>query len=359
MGCWNHTCAISNLHISAGQRVAVFLIAQNRDTDSYCYTNSMYDPCPVPFYGNYDDYGGVEDCEGYGLPILLESLRHRLYEFGQGPNECHDCEVRRGDFDIEKLFEADHEGRLAIQQHYFHDSDEYDLHRLQEKADEAPLTSSQQFELDRLAAKIKKQDTFRRVTHVVIHGDIFDAIKEKWYIKEYVGQGKGTTGYSNSYNHIYFKDLIASIPEYVRRLQEHYKVEDAGDITSQAFKRMFGFRDLFDWNDECLAGRWLNYFSGSSERWSIVDVNEVITGMANKGQWEDIAKFVEEVLTAAWINSYMASTRKAWVKQVGAGSQHSEHLGYEVLANAMLDVLKAEKEEYGYDEDEDEDEASE
>jgi hypothetical protein len=50
----------------------------------------------------------------------------------------------------------------------------------------------------------------------------------------------------------------------------------------------------------------------------------------------------------------MSYTRKIWVKQTGQGSQNSEPLGYRVLAKATLDILEAERREYGEDEDWDE-----
>jgi hypothetical protein len=362
MGCWNHTCAISNLHVRAGQQVAVFLVAKNQNTDSNCYANSFYDPCPIPFYGEYDDYGGVENCYGAGLPLLMEELKSQLYEFGQGPNEYHDCEVNKDNFDITKLFEADHESRLGIQQHYYHNSDEYDFRELQRKGADAPLTKSQQFELDRLAAKIKKQDTFRQVTHIVIHGDILNSIKENWYIEDYVGDGNGTTGYSNSYNHVYFKDLIASIPEFIRRMQEKFGADESGDSTTRMFRRFGGFRDVFEYNDPCLAGQWIVSLAGagSSTRWSIVNTNDVICDLAEAKKWDELAKIAEEFLLAAWVNVYMSYTRKHWTPQTGAGSQNSEPLGYKVLAEAVLRVLEEERKEYAEYEDDDEgDEATE
>jgi hypothetical protein len=83
MGCWNGTCAVSNLHVTAGQDVIVFLLLKNNEHRSFCYGNALYDICPIPFYGKYNDYGAVEDCTGFGLNIVVEALRERLYEPGR------------------------------------------------------------------------------------------------------------------------------------------------------------------------------------------------------------------------------------------------------------------------------------
>jgi len=365
MGSWNHTCAISNLHVTGGQDVFVFLLLKNQNSDnsSFCYGNALYDVVPLPFYGEYDEYGGVVDCHGFGLPIIIDHLKAKLYKFGQGPNSSHDCEVNAETFDVDKLFEADHENRLGIQDPSRWNSDDYQIGQLEKIRDEKGLTDSQQFELDRLAAKIRKVDTFRQVTHVVVHGDVAKAILEKWYIEDYVGDGKGTTGYGNNYNHIYFKDLIGFIPAYIQAKKDGKErlQRESAEAGNDPEKRMALYRlltkyDRGDWNDPNLAARWLNYFdsSGSGNVWDLIPVKECISEYVEADQWEDLASFVKEVLTAAWINSFMSHTRKIWVKQSGQGSQISEPLGYRVLAEAVVGILDAEKAEYGEDEDWDE-----
>lgn len=362
MGSWNHTCAVSNLHVKSGTEVFVFLLLKNKKVDgsSFCYGNALYDVVPLPFYGKYDDYGGVEECHGFGLPIILDHLKQRLYKFGQGPNQYHDCEVTPENLTIEKLFEADHEGRLGIQDHTHYDSDDYDRSELEKIRDESGLTDSQQFELDRLAAKIKKVDTFRQVTHVVIHGDIAKSILEKWYIEEYVGQGKGTTGYGNNYNHVYFKDLVNFIPDFVeqKKADKAQYLAGAASAGNDPVKRMQLYRILSSgdrdaWNSTNLATRWIGYFSGggSSSVWGLINVKECISDYVEDDDWEGLASFAKEVLTAAWINSFMSHTRKIWVKQSGQGSQNEESRGYRVLSQATLDILDAEEKEYASYED--------
>lgn len=358
MGSWNGTCAVSNLHVHAGQKVAVFLLLENKNKRSFCYGNAMYDVCPIPFYGEYNDYGAVENCHGFGLNIVLKELRDRLYEFGQGPNSAHDTPVNKGNFDIDMLFEADHEDRLGIQETSRWNDDEYDQRELEKQRLEKGLTESQQFELDRLANKIKQVDTFRRVTHVIIHGDVFDDIMTKWYIEDYVGGGLGTQGYNKNYNHIYFKDIVDSIPEYIAAKKK--QIEELTSITdaqSKALRRMM-MRD--EWNSPNIATKWLNNFNrGSSMEFGLVPVEELISEYIDAGDWDGLAEFVKETLTGAWVNSFMSYTRKAWAQTSGKGSQNSEELGYRVLVNSMtriLDAEKAEQEEWDLDEEEPTDE---
>lgn len=345
MGCWNGTCAVSNLHVTAGQEVAVFMLLENKEGKSFCYGNAYYDVCPLPFYGEYNDYGAVENCHGFGLPIVLDAIKDRLYEFGTGPNDCHDIAVNKGNFNIEMLFEADHEDRLGIQDAKSWNSDEYHYRELDRMRLEKDLTPSQVFELDRLANKIKKVDTFRRVTHVIIHGDIFNDIMTRWYIESYVGDGKGNKGRGNNYTHIYFKDIENSIPEYVEEKKKAYEELLATEDPKLRMSLMrYSSRD--DWDSPNLAAKWLRSFdSGESMTFGLIHVREYISEYEEKGDWNGLAAFLKETLTAAWVNSFMSYTRKAWAKPVGMGSQNSEHRGYELLIQSMSDIIAAEKAE--------------
>lgn len=350
MGCWNGTCAVSNLHVMNGQKVAVFMLLKNSKIDSFCYTSAMYDVVPVPFYGNYNDYGAVENCHGFGLPIVLAAIKERLYEFGTGANEVHDIAVNKDNFDIEMLFEADHEDRLGIQDSNSWSSEEYQERRLRDMRQLDGLTPSQEFELDRLANKIKKVDTFRRLTHVIIHGDVFDDIMNKWYIEDYVGEGKGNFGYKNSYTHIYFTDIEESIPEYVAGRKKSYEeIKKEEDTAARLILMRLGHKD--EWGSPNLASKWLRGIDDNDSPFDLISVSEYIREYENKEDWDGLSLFLKEVLTASWVNSFMAYTRKAWTKQIGAGSQNSDELGYRILLDSMTRILDAEKSELDDDED--------
>ena len=336
MGSWNGTCAISNLHITHGTKVAVFILLENKDKKTFCYNNAAYDICPVPFYGEYNDYGGVENYHGFGLNLVVEAIKNNLYEFGQGPNPCHDCVVNRDNFDIEKLFEADGEDRLGIQFTNYFNNDEYDKRELEQQRLESGLTNSQMFELDRLVNKIKKVDNFRRITHVIVHGDVFDSILQKWYIEQYVGKNKGTYGYDKSYVKVYFKDIIDSIPEFI-------------DIEKLKFQNGLKFNRYLrggDWNNPNLAVKWLNNFDSSNRSYGLIDVREYIMEYISNQDWNGLEQFAKEVLTTAWINCFMEHTRKLWTQQCGMGSQRNNPDGYILLADTVKDILKAEYAEY-------------
>lgn len=347
MGCWNDTCAISNLHVGYGADVVVLMLLENRERKEFVYSNALYDVCPIPFYGKYDDYGGVDDCHGYGLNIVVEAIKSRLYEFGQGPNSLHDCVVNKSIFDVSLMFEADQKGRLGIEEAGRFNGDEYDLRALRGMDKKEELTPSQLFELDRLANKLKKVDSFRQVTHVVIRKDVVDGIMENWYYEEYVGKEEGNKGYNNSYKHIYFKDVIASIPEYINRVKvDHEESKSKGKIS-----RLYG-RKLFLYNDSCYAGVYMESFNrDSTMSFGLVYMSELINGLIDNEKWDELAVLAKEALTVYWLNMFMSHSRKLWSKQTTSGGQSSDGLPYEVLSNVILKVLAEERKEYGDDDE--------
>jgi UDP-2,3-diacylglucosamine pyrophosphatase LpxH len=337
---------ISNLHIIHPQRVVVFLIAENLRFSDFYGTTGQYTPCLIPFYGKYDDYGGVEECEGPALDLILDKLRDQLFEMDVGKNKSHDIEVKKKGFNIDLLFQADHEGRLGIvdlESPRWTAREKYDV--LMEKIGKKRPTSEQQARLDELLNIMKKPEPMmRKVKHVVIHGDIFDKIINEFYIEDYVGENKGTHGWQNSYTRTYFKDIVAEIDDTVEFIMQQYLLDN----------RLFGhtrFRRPFDTEIDNRVLKWLQAFDGHRTDTAIVQLGDTVIELAEKEKWKEIKSLIHEALVGIWINRYMTDVRKSWAPTIGLGSQQAETHGYELLINAMSEIIKKEKEEY---EDDDE-----
>ncbi len=339
MGSWNHTCAISNLHITSGQDVTVFLLVRkhisHEDTTGTAVYNNVI---PLPFYGKYDDYGGVEDCHGFGIPIIMDSLKSRLYKFGKGANQYHEIEVTPENLSIEMLFEADHEGRLGIHDPAHFRQTEYSIAALQEQSREQQLSDSEQFELDRLMSVITKEETFRKVSHVVIHNDIMKAILENWYVDSYVGDNRGTSGFGNAYIRTYFKDIIGDIDKYIASVKSLVPAD----------LEFFSFRRASDLSFNH-AEKFMPKSYGYGAPWALVDVSDIVDQYINDSQWDELKQFMTEVLTAVWVDMFMRYTRKSWIVPNGTGSQANYTHGYEVLSQAVSDIIANEKAEYEAD----------
>lgn len=330
MGSWNGTCAISNLHVTSGTEVAVFMLLKNRVEGSFCYGNALYTPCPIPFYGEYDDYGGVGECKGFGLPLVIDAIKSQLFEFEQGDNQYHDISVKRDNFDEKLMFEADHEGRLGIFK-----LDNYEIMmtkmEIEDLKEQDGLTDAERTRLDMLYARLAQpQDAFQRVTHVIIHGQVFKDICEKHFVENYCPDQGG-----DPYKIMYLKDYLDYIPAYIERVKEL-----RASIDPDRYARMIR---LFEWNDENLAGRVMDSLvSNSNGDFGLINVGDAVEKYCKAADWDGLAAFAKEAITGYWINMFMMETRKLWTKQTGAGSQNSEVGAYRILINSIRDIIDEE-----------------
>lgn len=71
MGCWNETCALSNLPITVGDRVRFLILLNTGAAGKSYYYNDNYIPLCLPISGEYDDYGAVENIEVDEMTALL------------------------------------------------------------------------------------------------------------------------------------------------------------------------------------------------------------------------------------------------------------------------------------------------
>jgi hypothetical protein len=77
MGCWNGTCAVTNLPIWAGDPIRLILTLQQSDKQGdgagFCYSDDYWAPVALPVKGTYNDYGGIEDIkEDWNTQIILD-----------------------------------------------------------------------------------------------------------------------------------------------------------------------------------------------------------------------------------------------------------------------------------------------
>lgn len=80
MGCWNGTCMISQLPIFSGDEVALIFIKRvnkNLIALDSCYSNEYFLPYPCIVYGNYDDYGAIENVIG-DVDIMYNIIEKEL-----------------------------------------------------------------------------------------------------------------------------------------------------------------------------------------------------------------------------------------------------------------------------------------
>jgi len=87
MGCFNETCLISQLPITHGDSVRLFLIVKNNLIENNnlsirfnrCSSDGLWQPYSLPIKGVYNDYGWIENMksEQY-VPVLMDLLQKDL-----------------------------------------------------------------------------------------------------------------------------------------------------------------------------------------------------------------------------------------------------------------------------------------
>lgn len=69
MGHWSVSCGISNIAITNGQPVVLLPLKKSNGGDSY----TSHLPATLPIFGDYDDYGGIENIVADASTKLIES----------------------------------------------------------------------------------------------------------------------------------------------------------------------------------------------------------------------------------------------------------------------------------------------
>lgn len=72
-------CAVTNVPLTVGTPVAVFRMG-TQENARHRFTGDNYIFCTMPIFGNYDDYGGVEDCEETGWDDINQSLQKAAHD---------------------------------------------------------------------------------------------------------------------------------------------------------------------------------------------------------------------------------------------------------------------------------------
>lgn len=308
MGSWNKTCGLSNLHITSGTPVYVFVLEHNRD-NSNCYSTSLFSPLLLPFESVYNDYGGGEDSSGIAFDLVMHGIKKNLVEMEVGENKYHDIAVNKENFNEEMFFDAVHEGRLFKQ------------------------------------GRFDKEPT--RIEFTMLRKDIVDYILENREIEEYVGGNKGTIakwGDEKNYIRYKFKDIVADIRPLLNAAMQELSECDKEE---REFKSHSGFEYM---NVQQIDNKVIKWMRGDSYRYSrIVDFKNIISKALTIGTFESINKLealMVEYLKGIFIDNFMEAARKTWIPGGHEGSQNTSGGALRMLSAATIKILDKEKAEW-------------
>lgn len=315
MGCWNGTCAITHAPVLHGDKVIVMLLVQQpRDFgESLCYPTAYWRPYPFYFEGEYNDYGAVENCHGPLMPLILADVQHHLFEMDQGENEYHDVPVKKEGFDIDKMFDADHEGRLSI------------THRWKMK---------------------DEHDQSMRLKHVIIRKEVFDQLQAEYYVEQYVPDPGGDWTKA-TYVKVYGDRNIRFADEYIDSViaaeNDHLGegTDEETDKLLKAVKRIYT-RDA-DFYRYCI------------EMFKLCDMTPAdftIADLVEAGDYELARKAAHQVAQLAWVSLYMNDGRYMWCPPSGAGSQNGDMTAQKLTTKLIETAAASLKSTFSDDEEE-------
>lgn len=283
MGCWNGTCMLTNTPVFHGDEVYMFLLQQKKIVEdiNLCYPNGFWEPLPFYIEGEYNDYGAVEDHHGPLIPTILTHIHRYLIEMEVGDNEFHDIAVKKEEFNLEVLHDADHENRLFIK---------------------SPLFGEPY-----------------RMKHVIIRKNVLDSLLQR-YVIEY-------TEYNREMQEITYHTLTFNeIVDIAKSFLSEIKAMDKDD-----WKRY----DIL----ECGKNLFCKYLP-REVRYSGMSPQILLIEAINDNNDELAYAIMYQLCVFTWLSTFMSAGRRIWSPQSGAGSQDQETKAQELLAHLILEESK-------------------
>lgn len=296
MGCWNQTCAISNLPINCGEEVIGIFITDETgsDTDGRRY----HIPILISVEGEYNDYGLIENESGDGLPHLMKVFAKRCDKYDKGDRH-RESALDPATMTFEDVMEATREERLS-----FHAS---------------PFTG---------------KSTKHQINHIQIRKRIFDEIIENFTIRAYKEGGK----YSDR---AAFTDIMDDYHAFYALLTDdaHHK---ASLFHDRAFENRTNYISML-------------FNEGYERSTQLFSAKNYIRHLVNKKgiSYEDLKPLIEVMVKVKIIDVFMDETHRPWVMPGYAGQDGTTE--YHTML-AAITIEEAELMSRRWDEDEDEDE---
>lgn len=312
MGCWNHTCFLSNLSIGAGTDVALMTLVHTDPGMGSCRPTEHYYPAPVMIYGKYDDYGGVENCHGSEIDYLL--------------NEFKSNQTIKDSVDIEEFTRLGDQGSL----HFIH-RNVGSFHKSL-KGEDNPQIS---------------------VQHVVVDMHILNALLEHYYFTDYhILKDPEKNAGEDNYVPINYEYLCNLIPAYIKELKEYY-AKDAKGVAESKKAGLIPISNLhfdpvpnLDWKNPDILGRWLHSFSKDVGvdffKRSYLDR---IKTLAEANKDEELTSCLQEFCKYSMIYSYMNFSRRVYIRPQ-CSSQETDPIAHRIMSEITLAEIERQRIEW-------------
>ena len=338
MGCWNGTCMISNLPIISGEKIKLVLlrrgISSKRlfNSSAYVYSHDIFTPAFFPLSGVYNDYGMIEGVEEDWNYNLIEKYFKELF----GQKIIADGEPKENWTLIDVL-----DGVERCDLKYYGKPTKEDIQRKAMAIEAVKVYGEQGFSSEKIEkewkdlAEMNIDETLREanLSFVMIREDIWNHICNNYVGEFYNRDAKETSD----------PDFYLSAKKYCRiefekglRRVEKMKALLAKDNTDQE-EILKELHELFS------DGYAMNIFTRQNLDFIAPELYDVVASEGDADRREEVLKLYTEF---TMISCFLGETRKGWMVQAGAGSQHDGWETHLMLAEKLVELCKGKMKEY-------------
>ena len=329
MGCWNQTCAISNLPITNGEKVVLIPLIATSNAGFQCgttyYTTDCYVPLSMPIYGEYNEYGSITNIET--LKINEEYLL-QLDTYVESKDSSLSEEDAIKAYAMAYVKDVNHivESLLKITP-----KEKIGWNSLQGLVD--ALT------YDGFIVNNKKNDKedgngdYRMTSYVMIHRKLYDAMVDEISKRIPYAEDK-------SYRELYKGKIV----RYIKKTRIQYKdaQEAIENATTEAEKKLAEVKSMLN----------AYPFNNHAEKLGITDLTIPAMGynyMIERLIEEDNDELMEELLNSIIFTLALSLARSGYHVTTGLGSQGQEYQIHRIIAtfveSHIKDVVKKMKED--------------
>ena len=330
MGCWNGTCSVSNLAITAGTKVKVIVIKNNvdfPDATAFVYDGGYAAPMSFCIDASYNDYGSVEDIvDNKAMQLFRDWF---ITELGKGnikiqaDSHSNFDPANPKDTDI---FEVLERGYVEYKSTYFSWNKETETGG--------------------------NKEAWVNLGFSMIHGDIFETVQASMFkssdyeLKDFTLESLKTECTYAVEDFFLQETEDLTEDEIDTELDKLNELEETEEVKEQKLKLLRSLGKLWKtgsngWDADCRKlGDWSNIvrvLSGSEGasmkmfRYYFRELKSII-----EDEKEDTVQMIMDIIS---VIKMMNSLRVAWSSQTGAGSQSFDEDAYLGLAEGIKKVV--------------------
>lgn len=327
MGCWNGTCGISQLSITAGKKVKAVVIVNDfslPEASGFCYNSDYASPYSFVFEGDYNDYGSVEN--------IKDTKSTRLFKefFAEGLKN-NSIEVKPDSYYDKEMFgdEEKNYSELSFE----------NIVKIMER--------------DRVSVKIKNyvtnEDVWTNMGIFMVHNDVYESVRDSLFNSTYYDT-------KDIKEDIIAQDCLFAVEDMFEKNEEHtedellelFKNEQDKEEKNRLMKMIVNLNSFGDngWDmrirkssDYSNQVRILKGGEGSDST-AFNSYHRMLTNNYNPSEKQEIIDMLSEMII---LINIMVSLRKPWASQPGKGSQSFDQTAYLGLAEGIKKVVFSER----------------